>query len=200
MKAKASLGEVNHMGRPQPQDSPSDTGDEQALDISKAYREHGAFIGRSIMRLTGRGPHVDDLLQETFIIAFRRRASFEPDRTLIAWLYGIAANLCRRYRRGLARFARAETRLRESHRPPSHPSLDAKLDEKKRAALVHQALSKLPFKQREVFVLYEIEGLEGAQIAGMLDIAEGTVWTRLHHARKKMTKSLRQRAALEEER
>ncbi len=185
------------MGRPQPRENPEGSADERALDIASAYRQHGAFIGRSIMRLTGRGAHVDDLLQETFIVAFRKRDSFEPERAMIAWLYGIAANLCRRYRRGQARFAKAETHLRELQRPPSHPSLEAKLDEQRRAAVVHESLSKLPFKQREVFVLYELEGLEGAHIASMLDIAEGTVWTRLHHARKKMIKILRRSVALE---
>ena len=50
---------------------------------------------------------------------------------------------------------------------------------------MHEVIAKLPPKQREVFVLYELEGLEGRAIAEMVGAPTNTVWTRLHHARKR---------------
>src|SRR5262245_33216664 len=74
------------------------------LDVSSAYVEHAAFIGRTIERLVGRGPDVDDLLQETFIVAFRRRGDFDGRAEVRTWLYAIAAHLCMRHRRSARRF------------------------------------------------------------------------------------------------
>jgi RNA polymerase sigma-70 factor, ECF subfamily len=51
----------------------------------------------------------------------------------------------------------------------------------------------MPFKQREVFTLYELEELEGPEIAALLGIPINTVWTRLHHARKRFEESMRKR-------
>ena len=49
-------------------------------DIGEAFREHGPFIGRVILRLMGDGPHVDDLVQETFVVAYQKRENFEVRR------------------------------------------------------------------------------------------------------------------------
>src|SRR5262249_55780044 len=83
------------------------------LDASQLFRAHGPFIGRVIRRLTGAGPQVDDLLQETFVVAHRRRADFDPRSDERAWLYGIATKLCSRHHRGNSRFARLKQRLVE---------------------------------------------------------------------------------------
>ncbi len=152
-------------------------------DIGNAFRDHGAFIGRVVLRLMGDGPHVDDLVQETFVVAYRKRENFEGRSSLRTWLYGIASNLCLRKRRTLKRFSNFKTRLQQELPPPSVQP-DATLEQKAAIASVHRALTKLNFKQREVFVLFELEELEGKEIAAMLGIAEGTVWTRLHKARK----------------
>ena len=53
---------------------------------------------------------------------------------------------------------------------------------------MQEVVEKLPLKQREVFVLFELEEMEGKQIAELLSIPENTVWTRLHHARARFRK------------
>ena len=55
---------------------------EAILDLSQAFKDHGRFLARSILRLTGDGPHVEDILQETFIIAHRKQESFESRSSL----------------------------------------------------------------------------------------------------------------------
>ena len=63
---------------------------------------------------------------------------------------------------------------------------------------VHQAIDRLPFKQREVFVLFELEGMEGKDIGTLLNLKEGTVWTRLHYARKSFVSTVRKMVSYDE--
>lgn len=158
------------------------------LDIGVLYAEHAPFVARVLTRLTGSGAHVDDLLQETFVVAFRKRASFAGRSTPRTWIYGIAVRLGLRHGRGLGRFARLRARLYREPAPPPHPAPDQDCDRERKRAALYGALQKLPFKQREVFVLYELEELECPEIASLLEIPVGTVWTRLHHARRKFRK------------
>jgi RNA polymerase sigma-70 factor (ECF subfamily) len=152
------------------------------LDLDQLYAEHAAFIGRVLVRFVGDGPQVDDLLQETFIVAWRRWDSFDGRAAPRTWLYAIAANLARRHRRGASRFLRA-IGLYSTEPPRDAPRPDDDADRQHARRTVHAALDSLPFKQREVFVLYELEELEGTAIAELLGLPVNTVWTRLHHAR-----------------
>ena len=62
---------------------------------------------------------------------------------------------------------------------------------------MREVLDKLPFAQREAFVLFELEGLDGQEIAELLAVPLGTVWTRLHHGRDKFQMLMRRRLARE---
>jgi RNA polymerase sigma-70 factor (ECF subfamily) len=79
-----------------------------------------------------------------------------------------------------------------------HAALQEKVEEPERAMIreeeiqtVRRAIQKLPFKQREVFILFELEGMEGKDIGSLLNVKEGTVWTRLHYARKSFKTTVR---------
>jgi RNA polymerase sigma-70 factor (ECF subfamily) len=164
--------------------------DVPTLDIDALYTTEAPFIGRVLIRLVGNGPHIDDLIQETFIIAFRKRHTFDGRSAARTWLYGIAARLAMRHRRGAGRWLRAIGLFaQEPERVDAGP--DRELDRARAAAAVRTALDQLPFKQREVFVLYELEELEGTAIAELLAIPIGTVWTRLHHGRKRFADVMR---------
>jgi RNA polymerase sigma-70 factor (ECF subfamily) len=167
------------------------------FDVERAYAEHAPFIGRVIQRLTGDAPFVDDLLQETFIIAFQKRHEFRGDASTRTWLYAIAARRCMRHRRTTSRLDRFRARLGLSVGESSDVRPDRELDRVQSAALVHEVLDQLPFVQREAFVLFELEGLSGQEIAELLAIPLGTVWTRLHHARDKFQRLMRNRLSRE---
>jgi RNA polymerase sigma-70 factor, ECF subfamily len=171
------------------------------LDISTLYRSDGPFITRCIERLSGRGAHVEDLLQETFVAAYKHRRRFDPDRASPrTWLYGIAANFCRTHNRGLRRFfsfqSRWTTEVAAHATPPGQP--DEQIGRAQQTQLVCALLQRLPFKQREVFVLYELERLDGEHIARMLGVPPGTVWTRLHHARRTFSRLAQKRISQED--
>ena len=166
--------------------------DVPGVDIDALYAEHAPFIGRVVARLTGDGAHVDDLIQETFIVAFKKRATYDGRAAARTWLYGIAANLALRHRRGVGRWLRMLAGLAgEPMSLAMRPDRD--LDRARASAVVADVLALLPFKQREVFVLYELEELDGQAIATLLDIPVNTVWTRLHHARKRFTDTMQRR-------
>lgn len=171
---------------------------EGELDVGAAYAAHAAFVGRVIQRLVGHGPHVDDILQEVFIVAYKKRREFDGRCAVTTWLYGIATRLCMRHGRGNRRFRAFQGKLaKEDHGAPSRP--DEEHDKGEAAALVHEVLQELPFKQREVFVLYELEELKGNEIAELVGIPVGTVWTRLHQARKNFKRLARRRMNKERE-
>ena len=162
------------------------------VDIDAIYADHAAFLTRVLVRLVGDGPHVDDLVQDTFIVAYRKRATFDGRSALRTWLYAIAARLAMRHRRGVMRWVRALGTLGEQpERISANPAGD--LERARASAAVRDVLDRLPFKQREVVVLYELEELEGGDIAALLGIPINTVWTRLHHGRKRFEELMRKR-------
>jgi RNA polymerase sigma-70 factor (ECF subfamily) len=164
---------------------------EAGFNIDDAYREHARTLTRFIARMLGDGPDVDDVLQETFVTAFKKRNEFEGRSALRTWLYAIALRLCERKRRGLRRFLSFRSKL-ESAPPPAAPDEpDVLVAQQEDRMLVRRVLDQLPFKQREVLVLYELERLEGNEIAVLVDAPVGTVWTRLHLARKKFGEAMR---------
>jgi RNA polymerase sigma-70 factor, ECF subfamily len=194
MKVATPSGDVGSVGAPELAVSEARAG--VTLDIDAAYAEHGPFIARVLVRLVGDGPHVDDLLQETFLVAYRKRATFDGSSAVRTWLYGIAARLAMRHRRGTGRFLRAlGLYADEPVRVAADPSAD--LERARAATVVRAVLDRLPFKQREVFVMYELEELDGAAIAELVGIPINTVWTRLHHARKRFEELVRKRVATE---
>ncbi len=84
---------------------------------------------------------------------------------------------------------------------PREPGRGPEDEAERRQALAaaSQAVLDLPFQQREAFVLYELEGLSGAEVATLLSVPIGTVWTRLHHARKRFERAMRRRRREQEE-
>ncbi len=188
--------------RPQssPKILPIDQDRSASLDIGNLFQLHGPFLGRVIQRMCGPGDHVDDILQDSFITAYRRRESFAGRAQVRTWLYAIAANLCRRHQRSHRRQESFRARLAREHFAGLSNSCETPekyYQRTERLALVHETLALLSFKQREVFTLYELEGMEGAAIAEVTGVSVGTVWTRLKAARKNFRRLVRRRLAKE---
>lgn len=165
------------------------------LDVAQLYRDHARLVSRTVRRLTGEGPQVDDLTQEVFVVAHRHLTEFERRSSVETWLYGITANLCMNHRRGKRRYGLFRERVEGEPIHWESDTPDASLERKQTVASVHETLQRLPFKQREVFVLYELEEKEGVEIAEMIGIPLGTVWTRLHQARKTFKKLYKKQQA-----
>ena len=155
------------------------------VDVGRLFDAHAPFLLRVVARLTGAGDHVEDLVQEVFLTAHRRRGELDPGTDLRGWLYRVAVNLVQHHRRSFAR-RRALQDKAQAQVPEEGPAGPDTLAARREQALrIRACLERLPLKQREVFVLFELEELEGRQISELLDIPENTVWSRLHHARER---------------
>jgi len=156
-------------------------------DVGALFAQHAPFLLRVVERLVGRGPHVEDIVQDVFIVAHRRRAELRSGPEVRGWLYRVAMNRVREHRRSLFRFFRLKDAAQAEPRGPGAGSADATPElvmRREQALRIRAVLSKLSFEQREVFVLHELEELPAREIAALLDLAEGTVWSRLSTARK----------------
>jgi RNA polymerase sigma-70 factor (ECF subfamily) len=149
------------------------------------FDRHAAAVHRYLGRRVGE--LADDLLSETFLIAFRRRAAYRADHVDVRpWLLGIATNLVH----GAARAERRRYRAlaREAGRPEEHgadPGEDAaRLDAQALRAPLAGALAGLKRPDRDVLLLFAWGQLGYEEIAAVLDVPVGTVRSRLHRARR----------------
>lgn len=158
------------------------------------YDRYQAAVSSFVRRATNDASDFEDVVHATFMTAARAAASFDGRQSCRPWLVGIAARLVHRRKRGLSRWARAlhELTVREGDRyTDPHRELAAR-DEVQRLS---DALARLTESKRVVLLLAENEGLSSEEIAESLSIPVGTVWTRLHHARRDLRRMLEREAA-----
>jgi len=154
---------------------------EQLREFRVLYEAQSSNVGRFLARLGVRADQLDDARQEVFLEAYRYLPGFRGESSLKTWLYRICVSEARR------------SRKRENVRRwvYSHfgngpePATQGELSDEQSARLVEKALRALPGGEREAFVLYEFEGMSGAEIATVLNITEATVWRRLHYSRER---------------
>ncbi|MDP2343938.1 MAG: sigma-70 family RNA polymerase sigma factor [Deltaproteobacteria bacterium] len=158
--------------------------DDAVVDVGTLFVLHGPFLMRVVERLTGPGPHVEDLVQDVFIVAHRRRRELRDGSELRGWLYRVTANKAMQHRRSLWRRFRL-SRAVEVEPPGARPAIpDEIVAQREHGQRIRQAVLELPFLQREAFVLFELEGLDTKAVAALLDVPEGTVSSRLSAARR----------------
>ena len=155
---------------------------------------------RTALRMTRSEAEAEDLVQETYIRAFRFRQQFTPGTNLKAWLFRILTNtFINQYRRKAARPETTELddveesilyrHMRDVSPGSSSPNPEAELIDNTLSSEVKEALEALPEKFRTTLLL-DVEGFSYKEIAEMLDIPIGTVMSRLHRGRKFLQKRL----------
>jgi len=145
-------------------------------------------VHRILYRLVGPAEDIEDLVQQVYLGVFGSIGRFEGRSAFSTWLFSICIRVARKRARGAGRFARLRDKVAaQPQKPGATP--DEELARAQKAQAVHRALARLPYKQRTVLVLYEMEGFSGKEIAESLRVPEATVWTRLHHARKAFRRS-----------
>ncbi len=129
---------------------------------------HQPALLRAAVRLVGHQVPAEDLLQDTFLIAWRKFPSFEPGTNFRAWLFRILFHCARHQRRRWPSHHSIEHLVT----PPSLPDLD-----------LSRALAQLPTPYRQVLQLADLEELSYKEVADQLQIPLGTVMSRLSRAR-----------------
>lgn len=179
---------------------PSRTTLDLSPDVARArlegwFRDYFELLWRLALRLGVPPALVDDVVQEAFITAERRAADIADGRArsfLIQTTVKLSANCRRRQSHQQQLLAPLAV-----HSEPG-PTAEQLLVGKQRRQALDWLLEQLPGDQRQVFVLYEIEGHSVPEIAELLELPSGTVASRLGRARDKFSKALeRFRAQIE---
>jgi RNA polymerase sigma-70 factor, ECF subfamily len=174
-------GEVDALGEAEPASAPLSA--TQAARIKGLVVEHHAFVWRSLVRLGVPRADAEDAVQQVFMVTSRRidDISQGSDRS---FLYGVCLRVASRARRTLARRREVlgDDACPERVDPGTRP--DDMIDRARARVLLDEILSTMPLELRSVFTLFELEQMTMIQIAGLLELPQGTVASRLRRARE----------------
>ncbi len=141
------------------------------------YTEHYGFVWAVIARFGIDAAHIDDAVQDTFVIAHRR---FDHGvRSPRAWLYGIARRVASNHRRSAARTRRKATALHGAHGDRGASP------DRETVIAIDEFLAGLADGDRELFVLWEIEGMSGPEVAQALGVQLDAVYGRIQILRRR---------------
>lgn len=150
-------------------------------DVAAVIREHGPYVWRTVLALGVPPQDVPDVCQEVFLVVHRRLQDFEGRSRMSTWLYGICLRTVSGYRRSRSR--KREAAVDEMPEVGVAPTQERQVERTKARARLMAAIDVLDADKREVFVLFEVEGLPMAEIAAILGCPRRTVYSRLEAAR-----------------
>jgi RNA polymerase sigma-70 factor (ECF subfamily) len=164
-------------------------GDQAAC--AELVAEHQRMVYQLAFHLLGNRDEALDLSQDVFMRVFRTLPQFRGQSQLRTWIYRIVVNQARNRQRWWRRRHRASQISLDQHlethaEPSGNPQVapDNVLAQKQLASRLREALAALPFDQRSIVVLREIDGLSYEEIAFSLGVTLGTVKSRLTRARR----------------
>ncbi len=160
--------------------------------VDRLYRDNAPRVLGWCIRLGGPSLDPEDLAQQVFETAITSCGRFRGDSSLSTWLFGITRNSIRNARRraALRRFVGMDAIPEPRDRGPD---TEGRAVQNERRRAVQAALEDLKTAQREVLVLADLEGRTAPEVAAMLGIPAGTVYSRLHHARRAFATALEAR-------
>lgn len=154
----------------------------------RLYRLQGARMRNLARNLLGTQSDAEDAVQETFLKVQRSITSFRGQSSFVTWTFRILVNTCHDLRRSRMRRKEFVPDEREdaampveARAPGGHPSLKLALE---------RAIAALTQQQRNVFLLYEVEGFHHAEIAAMLEITETASKNTLFQAKRNLRQTL----------
>ncbi|MCO5968507.1 RNA polymerase sigma factor [Actinoallomurus soli] len=187
------------MATPRPVSRPQEAAGDPALvaasledpeSFGELFRRHAPRLHAYVKRRLG-PTLADDVVSETFAVAFRRRERFDGRAEVGAWLWGIASKLIARHHRQETRMYRAFARTGVD---PAEDGVAESADDRMAAAALGphlaKALATLSAQDRNALLLLAWGELSYAEIAATLDLPLGTVKAKIHRARKKLRKAL----------
>jgi RNA polymerase sigma-70 factor, ECF subfamily len=149
------------------------------------YRQHATRLYNLASRMTGAKGEADDLLQDIFLLAYRKIASFRGESSLGTWLYRLAMNHCldvlrnRQTRMGQQTDSLDEPDAIPVASPVPVLSAVSRID-------LERAIQALPPACRAAFLLHDVEGFGHQEVGAMLGVSEGTSKSQVHKARMRI--------------
>jgi RNA polymerase sigma-70 factor (ECF subfamily) len=159
-----------------------------APDFSVIYDGQVDYVWRSLWRLGVPESHLEDAVQDVFVVVLRRLADFEGRSSLRTWLFGIAIRVAKDHRRALRR--------KGPHEPVDDRLADAGPDPRARTEraealrILSRLLDELDLDKRAVFVMSEIEQMSVPEMAEALGANPNTIYSRLRVAREEFERAV----------
>ncbi len=153
-------------------------------DFAELFELTEPVVRRLVGRLTGDRDAIDDLVQETYLRAWRGLGQFRGTSRFSTWLFRIAVNVTQTWRK---RRRPALTLLEADDRAYGR---NADVGDQALLDVYARALDRLPPELRATFVLHETEGLSYRAVAETLQCPIGTVMSRLHRARSRLLEEI----------
>jgi RNA polymerase sigma-70 factor, ECF subfamily len=154
--------------------------------FDELYHRFAPRVFTLACRMTGSRSHGEDLLQEIFLLVYRKLGSFKGEAALGTWVYRLATNCCLDYLRSRQhKLEQVSDELDESLPPRA---AGARLRAERLD--LERAIAQLPPGYRAAFVLHDVEGFDHAEVGRLLGIAEGTSKSQVHKARMRMRELL----------
>jgi RNA polymerase sigma-70 factor (ECF subfamily) len=157
--------------------------------IAEAYDQHHGAVRAFAKRLVGEAGAAEDLVHEVFVSLPRAIRGFRGEASLRTFLISVAVNHARHHVRAATRRRHAMDRY---EREPVGRTADPEQEAGRRelSDLLVRCLDALPLEQRVAFVLCEVEERSSSEAGAIVGAPEGTVRTRLFHAKKKLREML----------
>lgn len=162
---------------------------------AELYRRYAKAMFNAALRITGDYAEAEDVLQESFLSAFRELHGYKGESSFGAWLKRIVVNKsinCLRQRR-LALVPLAEQHDGQADHAPTAADPDEETEQHYRADVLRRCIQELPDGYRVVLTLYLLEGYDHLEIAGILGISESTSKSQYSRARQRLRELAAQR-------
>jgi len=156
--------------------------------FERVYREQFRFVWRSLRRLGVPDPDLPDAVHDVFVVVHRKLGQFETRSKLTTWLYAICLRTASDRRRS-SRHTR-EVLQERIEATAAEPDASAFVERREALELLDALLAEMPLEQRAVFTCFELDGMSGEEIAELLAVPLGTVWSRLRLARDTFRQSV----------
>lgn len=160
--------------------------DGQVAKLAILFERHHVMLYNFFLRLSGRPGPSEDLVQEVFVRILKYRRTYRSESRFTVWMFQIARNAHADYLRKLKPEVPIEDQFEEpaGAEPPPAERLEAEVD----AALLRQALDRLPLRKREILLLSRYEDMKYREIAELLGCSLETIKTSVHRAIRDLRK------------
>ncbi len=155
-------------------------------ELGTLYDRYAGDLLRFVTRVGG-ATLAEDVVQTVFVRVLTLASSYDTKAASARpWLFGIAARVLQEQRRSMRRWTAALFELAQQRRGLTSAASEGTGD-------LERAIATLSVGKRAVLLLVEVEGFSGPEVASILSLPLGTVWTRLHHARREVRAFYRER-------
>ena len=157
-------------------------------DFRTLFERELGYVLETLRRLVVARADAEDMAHDVFIAVLKQLDTYDPSRPIKPWLFGFAFRVASQYRRKARRVESLEApeRLVDAGQRP-----DAQYETARKRRMVQLALEEIGLERRAVFVMHDIDGCTGEEIARTLEVPLGTVYSRLRLARDDFSAKMR---------